>query len=325
MSDVSPGPDWWQASDGKWYPPHLHPDVFHASESPTDAVEPTGAPPAAEPAPEPERVPEPEPEPEAAPEPEPTVFETGPPAEWPVARAPSQPGADATGLPPYIPADVPPREPIDWDRVRAERDARRNAAEARHRRRIVGAALVGIGTLGLLVGVARNRGDDDGGSAEQSSTTTTIEQPSSSGPSSTDQTSTTAAVTTTGPNGETPVSVFELQPGMCVNNPELSAGLITDLIAVPCDQPHSHEVYFKVTYNPPDGAFDAQRVAAFADEQCAQAFTTYVGVPYDRSKYYFLHLAPSAESWKDQGDRDVVCLLFQQGATLTGSAAGSAQ
>jgi hypothetical protein len=121
------------------------------------------------------------------------------------------------------------------------------------------------------------------------------------------------------------VSVFDLQAGMCINNPELSTGLVTDLTALPCEQPHTHEVYFKVTYNPPDGAFDAQRVATFADEQCAQAFTTYVGVPYDRSKYYFLHLAPSAESWKEQGDRDVVCLLFQQGTSLAGSAKGSAQ
>lgn len=27
MSDVQPGPTWWQASDGKWYAPELHPAV----------------------------------------------------------------------------------------------------------------------------------------------------------------------------------------------------------------------------------------------------------------------------------------------------------
>jgi TM2 domain-containing membrane protein YozV len=27
MSDVSGGPGWWQASDGKWYAPELHPDA----------------------------------------------------------------------------------------------------------------------------------------------------------------------------------------------------------------------------------------------------------------------------------------------------------
>ncbi len=26
MSDVSQGPGWWQAADGKWYPPETHPD-----------------------------------------------------------------------------------------------------------------------------------------------------------------------------------------------------------------------------------------------------------------------------------------------------------
>ncbi len=26
MSDISKGPDWWQASNGKWYAPELHPD-----------------------------------------------------------------------------------------------------------------------------------------------------------------------------------------------------------------------------------------------------------------------------------------------------------
>ena len=27
MSDKSEGPGWWIASDGKWYPPELHPSV----------------------------------------------------------------------------------------------------------------------------------------------------------------------------------------------------------------------------------------------------------------------------------------------------------
>jgi len=33
MSDVSQGPGWWEASDGKWYPPHQHPD-YAGSEEP---------------------------------------------------------------------------------------------------------------------------------------------------------------------------------------------------------------------------------------------------------------------------------------------------
>ena len=35
MSDANQGPGWWQASDGKWYPPEQHPDY----QSPTQPVE----------------------------------------------------------------------------------------------------------------------------------------------------------------------------------------------------------------------------------------------------------------------------------------------
>jgi len=33
MSDVSQGPGWWIASDGKWYPPELHPSVAELLQS----------------------------------------------------------------------------------------------------------------------------------------------------------------------------------------------------------------------------------------------------------------------------------------------------
>ena len=34
MTDMSQGPDWWIASDGRWYPPHLHPAVLQTPSSP---------------------------------------------------------------------------------------------------------------------------------------------------------------------------------------------------------------------------------------------------------------------------------------------------
>jgi hypothetical protein len=40
MSDMSKGPGWWVASDGKWYPPHLHPSV----RIPGPSVDAAGAP-----------------------------------------------------------------------------------------------------------------------------------------------------------------------------------------------------------------------------------------------------------------------------------------
>ena len=45
MSDLSQGPGWWQASDGKWYPPERHPDYRPPpppppTGPPTDSVDP---------------------------------------------------------------------------------------------------------------------------------------------------------------------------------------------------------------------------------------------------------------------------------------------
>ena len=56
MSDVSQGPGWWIASDGNWYPPHLHPSVAELAPSQSNVpsqpplaqrawdLQPTGAP-----------------------------------------------------------------------------------------------------------------------------------------------------------------------------------------------------------------------------------------------------------------------------------------
>jgi hypothetical protein len=42
MSDVSQGPGWWQASDGKWYSPEQHPEYRPPPPSPsTETIDPT--------------------------------------------------------------------------------------------------------------------------------------------------------------------------------------------------------------------------------------------------------------------------------------------
>ena len=54
MSDTSQGPGWWEASDGKWYPPESHPDNVDSATSPgaapgapADPSESLGPPPGA--------------------------------------------------------------------------------------------------------------------------------------------------------------------------------------------------------------------------------------------------------------------------------------
>ena len=46
MSDVSQGEGWWQASDGKWYPPDLRPDLPPPPKQPKSSLPQPGSPPA---------------------------------------------------------------------------------------------------------------------------------------------------------------------------------------------------------------------------------------------------------------------------------------
>jgi hypothetical protein len=39
MSDVAQGPNWWIASDGKWYPPEQHPSVREQNQAPPAGVQ----------------------------------------------------------------------------------------------------------------------------------------------------------------------------------------------------------------------------------------------------------------------------------------------
>ncbi|MGI9600607.1 MAG: septum formation family protein [Acidimicrobiales bacterium] len=115
----SPGPGWWLASDGKWYPPHLHPDVRRATSA--DAHRRTVQPPVAErretaggpeqtspaagsPAPAPLGDPTaPLPQRAAGPAPAATPTAATPPAATPPAATPP-----ATGPPAATPPTTPP-------------------------------------------------------------------------------------------------------------------------------------------------------------------------------------------------------------------------
>lgn len=408
MVDTSPGPGWWVASDGRWYPPELHPDTIaaarraereHLGHAPVRARVPstsirhlsaggglgaavldrpvlpgagggrsrpsidlrTIAPPSR---PTPPRTP-PRREPEAPAEPfdltaldptkarfiEPPV-PTLPaqPAPTPV-EAPSLAAAPAVLEPPVAePAPVvepaPAPEPVDTaarlapvetepaplvlpqpaeirpaGRVEAPPPPARPEVEApepppsprpRSTRRVVGAAAIAAGVVAL--GVAGYRAVQDDSPAPAPTTelepattvTTTPAVTSTAAPATT--AATTSVPTTTA--AIRPVSVFSIEVGTCVNNPDIGRGLVSTLTRVPCDQPHTHEVFQTLRYPGDNPLYDPAAVTTYATDQCRAAFGDYLGVPYEQSKYYFLHLAPSAESWTQNNDREIVCLLY---------------
>jgi hypothetical protein len=431
MVDTAPGPGWWVASDGRWYPPELHPDIVAFSRRATRLVAPGHAPlrprvpassirhlgderriegapvahmimleralraldPATDPSFDPARAQfvEPVVPPLSTAPPAvgsalateldallavPTEFPSfGPgttldlddldlrdldlhglglddldlrpiatPIEPPVARA-SAPWPDLELPPvaaPVVVAPVALVTPVDLAPPRPEvlPTVTRTLppvepAEGPSTLRKVGVLVAGVGILALgVAGVGWLTGRDDSSpskapttSLDSTSGTTTpgvVSSPGSTASSSTATTAGNATTVGTAPSISAPlapVSVFSLTVGTCVNNPDLGKGLVSTLTSVPCDQPHTHEVFHRAAYVATP-TYDADALANFATQQCREAFVAYVGTPYDQSSIYFLHLAPSADSWNQNHDREIACLLYKPGG-LTASAKDS--
>jgi hypothetical protein len=60
-------------------------------------------------------------------------------------------------------------------------------------------------------------------------------------------------------------------------------------------------------------------MADFAASECLARFAAYTGTPYDNSDLAVASVRPDHDSWVDKDDRAVACVLYQQGAMLTGS------
>jgi len=98
---------------------------------------------------------------------------------------------------------------------------------------------------------------------------------------------------------------------------------VYELPVVPCDTPHTDEVFF--IYDLEDGEFPGDD--ALQDESwsgCLAAFEEYVGVGYDESELDFYTYWPTKSSWNRWDDRTVQCILYSY-EDVTESFAGSAR
>jgi len=111
-------------------------------------------------------------------------------------------------------------------------------------------------------------------------------------------------------------AVTDLRAGQCLDRPE-TATAIEEVEVVPCDDPHDLEVFALVEL--PDGPYpgDSGR-SQVAQEACADRFAAYVGVEPSASARSTGFLVPTEQGW-DEGDREVVCLLYDPDERLTGS------
>ncbi len=120
------------------------------------------------------------------------------------------------------------------------------------------------------------------------------------------------------PEGE--VNYWELEVGMCVNDADLPETFLS-IPLVDCAQPHDSEVYAIETLD--EGPYPGEdEVFRLAEEICLDTFEPYVGISYDRSLFYFGYYWPDKNNWGG-GDRDVICVLYDQNGPIEGSMRGS--
>jgi hypothetical protein len=116
------------------------------------------------------------------------------------------------------------------------------------------------------------------------------------------------------------ISVFDVAVGDCLNPGDELDAEITDIEAVPCADPHTHEVFAMPEYEEDDLYPGEEALRNFADASCMDSFSTYTGSEYLESNLYFSYLQPSIRSWNEGDDRRVVCVIVATGDPLTGSA-----
>lgn len=119
----------------------------------------------------------------------------------------------------------------------------------------------------------------------------------------------------------TPGNVFSLDVGDCFDDPDDASEAVADLPLVACDEPHDNEVYAVIEL--PDEAFPGdEAILERAETDCLGAFEPYVGTAYGDSTLFATWLVPTEASWSD-GDREVVCVLFDREGQLEASMRGA--
>ncbi|MFC4562762.1 septum formation family protein [Nocardiopsis mangrovi] len=118
---------------------------------------------------------------------------------------------------------------------------------------------------------------------------------------------------------EADTDVFDISVGDCLNDATVTDE-VTEVPTIGCDQPHDSEVYHE--FESTASSFDQAAIDTEAEEGCQAAFEPFVGASWETSVFYFSWYAPTQESW-DSGDREIDCLIYEEGVQNTGTLEGS--
>lgn len=98
--------------------------------------------------------------------------------------------------------------------------------------------------------------------------------------------------------------VFTADPGQCLTDPEPGS-------TISCDGAHRAEVFY--TFNLPSGDYPGDdAVDDEATSQCDSQLAAYLGGEDTDGTYSVAALTPSRETWEDDDDTEVLCLLTSE-------------
>lgn len=118
------------------------------------------------------------------------------------------------------------------------------------------------------------------------------------------------------------VTFEELEVGQCLPFIEWEDE-VSELPIVPCDQPHTDEVF--LIFDAPDGDFPGDdALQSIATERCESAFGDFVGLPYAESELDMYWFVPTQMSWNRANDRAIQCIAFSY-EDVTGTLRGAAR
>ncbi|HZK06030.1 MAG TPA: septum formation family protein [Actinomycetaceae bacterium] len=115
--------------------------------------------------------------------------------------------------------------------------------------------------------------------------------------------------------------LFDLEVGDCLNSTDIVSEQVLDVTILNCDTEHDLEVYAKFLMEDSEHP-GRDATAAWAQSWCHEQFEPFVGVPYENSALTISWLYPSADTWKDHDDREILCLLGSN-EPATGSLKGT--
>jgi len=134
-----------------------------------------------------------------------------------------------------------------------------------------------------------------------------------------------------GDDGEPIIDVGESAVGTCLDVPEDMGPEVTELPVAPCDEPHTHEVFAVLLYEPPEDSDIApdvypgfEALEDYSRAACLAEFEGYVGVSAFDSALFYSWIVPTLTSWDQEDDREVICVIGNaNGAPLVGSVQNS--